>query len=106
VDASSRTTILLQKVQPIEDRIFHFLGTSPDDAHNRRRLIFFLIVFFLACILIKLIYRDTTTVELIKDFTSTIIWLVEIYVGGSVAAKAVGEPHVTQTQVAGGTHSC
>jgi hypothetical protein len=77
---------------PVEDRIFHFFGTSPDDAHNRRRLIFFLIVFFLPCIVFELAHKDENTVQLIKDFTSTIVWLIGIYVGGSVAAKVAGEP--------------
>ena len=77
---------------PVRDRIFHFFGTSPDDAHNRRRLLFFLIVFFLLCIVFKLVQKDDNTAQLIKDFTSTIVWLVGIYVGGSVAAKVAGEP--------------
>ena len=77
----------------VENRIFRFFGTSPDDAHNRRRLIFFLIVFFVLCIVFKLAqHKDENTVQLIKDFTSTIVWLVGIYVGGSVAAKVSGEP--------------
>jgi hypothetical protein len=71
----------------IQDRILHFLGTSPDDAHNRHRLIFFLILFFLLCIVIELVAKDGNKVELIKNFSSTIVWLIGIYVGGTVAAK-------------------
>jgi hypothetical protein len=37
-----------------------------------------------------------STVDLIKTFTTTIIWLVGIYVGGTVAALAVDKPHVTE----------
>jgi hypothetical protein len=84
----------------VEGRGIHFLTTSPNEAQNRRRLIFFLVVFFLACILWKLIYGDASTVELVKTFTSTIIWLVGIYVGGTVAATAVGEPQVREAHVA------
>jgi hypothetical protein len=74
----------------IQNRIVHFLGTSPDDAHNRHRLIFFLIVFFVLCIVFKLVKKDENTVQMIKDFSSTIIWLTGIYVGGTVAAKLAG----------------
>jgi hypothetical protein len=74
----------------IQNRIVHFLGTSPDDAHNRHRLIFFLIAFFLAGIVFKLVRKDADTVEMVKNFTSTIVWLTGIYVGGTVAAKLVG----------------
>jgi hypothetical protein len=74
----------------IQNRIVHFLGTSPDDAHNRHRLIFFLIVFFLLGIVFKLVKKDENTVQLIKDFSTTIIWLTGIYIGGTVAAKLAG----------------
>jgi hypothetical protein len=50
----------------IQNRIVHFLGTSPDDAHNRHRLIFFLITFFLAGIVFKLVRKDSDTVEMVK----------------------------------------
>ena len=39
-----------------------------------------------------------TTLDLIKTFTTTIIWLVGIYVGGTVAALAVDKPHVTEVR--------
>jgi hypothetical protein len=74
----------------IQNRIVHFLGTSPDDAHNRHRLIFFLIVFFLLGIVFKLVKKDENTVQLIKDFSTTIVWLTGIYIGGTVAAKLAG----------------
>jgi hypothetical protein len=74
----------------IQDRIVHFFGTSPDDAHNRHRLIFLLIAFFLAGIVFKLIKKDADTVEMVKNFTSTITWLIGIYVGGTVAAQLNG----------------
>ena len=44
------------------------------------------------CIVFKLVDKDENTVQLLKDFSSTIVWLIGIYVGGSVAAKAAGEP--------------
>ena len=31
---------------PIFNRTIHFLGTSPDEAHNRRRMIFLLVCLF------------------------------------------------------------
>ena len=75
-------------------RIRNFFGTSPDDAHNRRRMTFFLICFFLAGIVYELSLADKSVgrSDLIKGFSNTIVWLVGIYVGGSVAAKAAGEP--------------
>ena len=81
-------------LSPVVDRFVRFIGTSPDDAHNRRRITFFLICLFLAGIAYELIFveKDAARLDLIKSFSSTIIWLMGIYVGGSVAAKAVGEP--------------
>jgi hypothetical protein len=35
-------------------RITRFLTTTPDEAHNRRRLLFALIAFFVICILVTL----------------------------------------------------
>ena len=99
MSTTSPSGTLRRGVWRIEDRAIGFLTTSPNEAQNRRRLIFLLIVFFLACILWKLISGDATTVELVKTFTSTIIWLVGIYVGGTVAATAVGEPQVTEPRV-------
>jgi hypothetical protein len=85
-------------IQGTQRRVARFATTSPDDAHNRRRLIFLLIIFFFACILTKLTFgKDENTLGLVNNFTSTIIWLVGIYVGGSVAAQAVGGPQVTET---------
>src|ERR1700728_1761728 len=43
---SMSATSLGSKIDPILNRITHFLGTSPDDAHNRHRMIFFLVVLF------------------------------------------------------------
>lgn len=80
--------------QPIIDRVERFLSTTPGDAGNRRRLIFFLIFLFMAGIFIELFREDPKRVDLITDFTKTIVWLVGIYVTGSVASKVVGEPHV------------
>ena len=74
----------------IQDRIVHFIGTSPDDVHNRHRLIFFLIAFFLSGIVFKLVKKDENTVELVKNFSTTIVWLMGIYVGGTVVTKLSG----------------
>jgi hypothetical protein len=72
----------------ILNRITHFLGTSPDEAHNRHRMVFFLVVLFCIGIAYEL-HCDTSTARegLIKTFSSTITWLVGIYVAGAVAAK-------------------
>jgi hypothetical protein len=93
-------------------RITRFLTTTPDEAHNRRRLLFILITFFVICILVTLgsfVFNTptnttpanttpaNTTLELIKNFTSAILWLAGIYVGGTVAAMAVDKPKVTAT---------
>jgi hypothetical protein len=77
--------------QGIMQRISHFVGTSPDDAHNRRRLIFFLICCCLLAIGFELYREDDKMVDLIKDFTSTLVWLIGIYVTGTVASQAVNK---------------
>lgn len=100
METTTQFGTFLQILKPSGDRISRFLGTSPDDAHNRSRLIFFLIVFFLSRIVATLIVRDNKTVDLVKEFTSTTTWLVGIYVGGTVAAKFAGEPHITETHPA------
>ena len=56
------------------DRFLTFWSTSPDELHNRHRLIFFLVCMFLAGIIYELLRAsDTNRVELIENFTSTII---------------------------------
>jgi hypothetical protein len=73
--------------RPILNRILHFLGTSPDDDHNRHRLVFFLLVFFCVGIGFELCCdKNPARESLIKTFSSTITWLVGIYVAGAVAA--------------------
>lgn len=79
-------------LQPAIRRFEHFIGTSPDEAGNRRRLIFFLIFALVIGIAIEIFRTDDRRFDIIKEFTSTIVWLVGIYVGGSVAAKLAGEP--------------
>jgi hypothetical protein len=70
----------------IFNRMTHFLGTSPDEAGNRRRLIFFLLLLFCAAIAYELwLDKSTAREDLIKTFSSTITWLVGIYVAGTVA---------------------
>jgi hypothetical protein len=76
----------------ILNRIARFLGTSPDDTHNRHRMIFFLVVLFCIGIVYELYFDNcaaTSTVRenLIKTFSNTITWLVGIYVAGTVATK-------------------
>jgi hypothetical protein len=74
--------------QQILNRILHFLGTSPDEDHNRHRMVFFLLVFFCVGVGIELCCDKSPAREsLIKTFSSTITWLVGIYVAGAVAAK-------------------
>jgi hypothetical protein len=73
-------------------RISHFLGTSPDDTHNRHRMIFFLVVLFCIGIGYELYFDDsaansTVRESLIKTFSNTITWLVGIYVAGAAAAQ-------------------
>jgi hypothetical protein len=68
------------------NRMTHFLGTSPDEAGNRRRMIFFLLALFCAAIAYELwLDKSTAREDLIKTFSSTITWLVGIYVAGTVA---------------------
>src|SRR5580704_12691940 len=72
----------------ILNRILHFLGTSPDEDHNRHRMVFFLLVFFCVGVGIDLCCDKSAGREsLIKTFSSAITWLVGIYVAGAVAAK-------------------
>ena len=78
--------------KPILNRILHFLGTSPDDAHNRHRMVFFLVILFCIGIGYELRFDDSAAnsavrESLIKTFSSTITWLVGIYVAGAVAAN-------------------
>jgi hypothetical protein len=61
-----------------------FFGSSDDYRH---RLLFFLILLFCMGIGYELFFDDKTAkLDVIKSFTDTIIWLVGIYVGGTVAA--------------------
>src|ERR1700733_6144376 len=74
----------------ILNRITHFLGTSPDDAHNRHRMIFFLVVLFCVAIGYELFFDTGISAvreSLIKTFSNTITWLVGIYVAGAVATN-------------------
>jgi hypothetical protein len=73
----------------ILNRILHFLGTSPDEDHNRHRLVFFLVVLFCIGIAYELHLDSGSTgrESLIKTFSSAITWLVGIYVAGAVAVK-------------------
>jgi hypothetical protein len=75
--------------QPILNRILHFLGTSPDEDHNRHRMVFFLVVLFCIGIAYELHLDPGSSgrESLIKTFSSTITWLVGIYVAGAVAVK-------------------
>ena len=71
----------------ISRRMTHFLGTSPDEVQNRRRMIFFLLILFCVGIAYELRFDDGTAREsIIKAFSSTITWLVGIYAAGAVAA--------------------
>jgi hypothetical protein len=75
-------------------RAVHFLETSPTEVQNRHRLIFFLLVFFCVCIFYELLpHHDSSGREgLIKTFSSTITWLVGIYVAGAVASAKIPPP--------------
>jgi hypothetical protein len=79
---------MFKSLSEIFNRMTHFLGTSPDEAQNRHRFIFFLVVLFCIGIGYELCFDKSTAREsLIKTFSSTITWLVGIYVAGAVAAK-------------------
>jgi hypothetical protein len=68
-------------------RMWRFITTSPDEAHNRRRFIFFLVMLCVIVVAWELMFSsDLSRVTLINNFLSTILWLVGIYVGGSVAS--------------------
>ena len=49
-------------------------------------MLFFLIVLFGIGIGYELLFDSTAKLDVIKTFTNAIIWLVGIYVGGTVAA--------------------
>jgi hypothetical protein len=68
-------------------RMRRFMTISPDEAHNRRRFIFLLVMLCVVVVGWELVFSsDSSRVTLINNFLSTILWLVGIYVGGSVAA--------------------
>jgi hypothetical protein len=76
----------------IGGRFWDFWLKSPDDAQNRHRMVFSLIAFFCLGIVYEL-YSDhdmTARGDLIKTFSTTIVWLVGIYVGGTVVARVTG----------------
>lgn len=86
--------------KPILDRIAHFLETSPNEVQNRHRLVFFLLLFFCICIAFELLFHSGSSegASLIKTFSSTITWLVGIYVAGAVASTKLPTPPKTDSQ--------
>lgn len=77
----------MDAIDALEARITRFWTQSPDEAQNRRRLIFVLIGGCAAAIGWELFIKDAQYVVLINNFLSTAVWLTGIYVGGSVAAR-------------------